>query len=689
MREPDGRRLRNLGAAAVLLLALAALLDQPPLRVDASWAGMIRADDPLSAAQARFREAFDAGEGVVAVLEGDAPAPRAAAAGILAQVRDWPAVGAVLGPAPGVTPPGTVSADGRAAAVYLWMHPGRDSSQEARVLVDDLLALPRPAGVRLRVAGSLVEELEIARTVEEDLLRIVPATFVALVLLGWFLMRSVGAGLALAATIGIVLLLTLATHAVLFGGLTTITILVVPIVMVVASANAVHFVSRWRLDRRALPAEAALRTTIRRGGAACLVAALTTGAGFLALLVIRIPEFTRLAILGASGCVWTVVVVVGLMPALLERLDRRALLPRRPAGPLAHLASLDLARRGRVAPLLALVLLVVSIGIGFLSSTTRTLDLVPTDSEVHRVAPLLDEQLGGSCYVEATWSWPDDLAAAAGFARLAEASARIESGVPDVRTVGSAAWILPYANALRPGTDPETVRRALQAGLPGSPPRMLSADGRLARLTVRTPSTTTRRLIEIADETESVLRGLSRPGEEIAVVGTPLLIGHAVEAVVGGQALACLLSVALVSLLAAVALRSWRVLPVLWAANVLPLAALAGVLGWIGEPISISTAVVGSVVFGLVVDDTLHFLFALREEGGDVAAAGRALARLAPAFVATSLLLLTGALVSSLGRTPAVAVFSRLMAVGVALALLCDLFVAPRVAARLGRRAGG
>ena len=617
------------------------------------------------------------------------PAPREAAAALLDRVRDWPAVGAALGPAAGASPPGTVSADGRAAAVYLWMHPGRDSSHEARVLLDRLLALPRPDGVRLSVAGSLVEELEIARTVEEDLLVIVPATFMALVLLGAFLTRSLGAGIALAATIGTVLLLTLATHAVLYGGITTITILVVPIVMVVASANAVHFVLRWRRDRRALPPDEAMGTTVRRGGAACLLAALTTGAGFLALLVIRIPEFSRLAVLGAVGCVWTVVVVVGLMPMLLERLDQRAFLPSRPAGPLARLAMADLARRGRVAPLLALGLLLVSVGIGFLSSTTRTLELVPSSSEVHRVAPLLDEQLGGSCYVEATWTWPAGLDAEAGFARLAEAAKRIEARVPDVQTVGSAASVLAAARAARPGTDAATVKLALQAGLAGSLPRMLSPDGRLARLTVRTPSTTTRRLIEIADETEGVLRGLSGPGEEIAVVGTPLLIGHAVEAVVGGQGLACLLSVALVSLLASVALRTWRVLPVLWAANVLPLTALAGLLGWIGEPISISTAVVGSVVFGLVVDDTLHFLFALQEEGGGAAGAGRALERLAPAFIATSLLLLTGALVSSLGRTPAVAVFSRLMAVGVVLALLCDLFVAPRVAARLSRRRSG
>jgi predicted RND superfamily exporter protein len=120
---------------------------------------------------------------------------------------------------------------------------------------------------------------------------------------------------------------------------------------------------------------------------------------------------------------------------------------------------------------------------------------------------------------------------------------------------------------------------------------------------------------------------------------------------------------------------------------VLPLAGVLGWLGWTGTTLSFSAAVVGSIVLGMTSDDTLHYLVRVER---DRLAPGRALVRLGPAFVGTTSVLVAGAAVTSMGEAKPVALFARLLALGVALALVANLLVTPRLHALLRpRRRGG
>lgn len=689
MTSTNGRRHRLFGPATVvvLLLVVAAIPFLPPLRVEASWTSMIRDHEPLLGAQDEIAERFGAGGLIVIVVTGEAPVPAEVAEALATEVATWPEVQSAVGPSKGWNVPDTVAPDGTSAAVYVEAGKEHCCGEGVRRFVERLEAWPRPAGVRILAAGPASEEVEIARTLEEDMSILVPATLVALVIVGWILLGSLGGAIALFLTIGVVLLLTSATNGLLYGPLTTVTNLVVPIVMTIAAANVVHFAARFRRDRRSLPADEAFAVTMRQGGKACLVASLTTGAGFLALLVIQIPSFTRLAILGAMGCFWTWVVVVGLLPTLLRLLDRRIAKVRAGFGLLLRIARRDLIRRGWLSFAWIGLLLLVGTGVVHLTSRTRAIDLMPAHTDFTELSSLLDEDLGGSAYLDVLWKTEGEtFRSAEGLARIREAEAALSADVHRVRSVVGAASAVALVQQALPDLPDTTALAALETGEGRKLPRWIDESGQAARITLRLPGGTTQDLIDAAEEAEAVLARVVAPGDEVAVAGTPRLVAEAVEAIVAGQALACLISVALVSILATIWLRSWWSLPVIWTANLIPLVGLAGLLGWMGQPVSVSTAVVGSVVFGLVVDDTLHFLFALKEEGRGRHAAQRALKRLGPAFVATTFVLLTGALISAFGRMPGVAVFGRLMAIGVTLGLMCDLFIAPRVAARLCRR---
>ena len=155
-----------------------------------------------------------------------------------------------------------------------------------------------------------------------------------------------------------------------------------------------------------------------------------------------------------------------------------------------------------------------------------------------------------------------------------------------------------------------------------------------------------------------------------------------IEALVPGQAWSCVWAVLVVSVLAGFLLRSAILLPVMWIPNLVPILAVAGVAGWLRLPVSGPSALVASMVFGLIVDDTIHFFARMREEGlRGLRGARRTVARLGTPFVATTLVIVSGAVVGVFGSVRPTRTFSWLLALGVGLALACDLFITPRLAA--------
>lgn len=50
--------------------------------------------------------------------------------------------------------------------------------------------------------------------------------------------------------------------------------------------------------------------------------------------------------------------------------------------------------------------------------------------------------------------------------------------------------------------------------------------------------------------------------------------------------------------------------------NIIPALIYYGIMGWIGAPLDVVTAVFGGVVTGVAVDDTLHMMLRFAQENG-------------------------------------------------------------------------
>ncbi|MEM6345751.1 MAG: MMPL family transporter [Bacteroidota bacterium] len=75
-----------------------------------------------------------------------------------------------------------------------------------------------------------------------------------------------------------------------------------------------------------------------------------------------------------------------------------------------------------------------------------------------------------------------------------------------------------------------------------------------------------------------------------------------------------LIACIIIALIMAVLYRSWRLLVLSLLVNLFPLLMMGGMMGWMDMALTTSSSVVFVIAFGIVVDDTIHFLSRYRQE---------------------------------------------------------------------------
>jgi predicted RND superfamily exporter protein len=123
-------------------------------------------------------------------------------------------------------------------------------------------------------------------------------------------------------------------------------------------------------------------------------------------------------------------------------------------------------------------------------------------------------------------------------------------------------------------------------------------------------------------------------------------------------------------------LRNWTLAAYAMFANVLPVAIVAAILGATGRPIDMATVFIMGISLGIAVDDTSFFvheyLARTRQPGNALVSA---LGHVGPSMIATCVVIVIGFSVLLASAFTPMRTFGGMTAVGLVLAMLCDLFV--------------
>ena len=208
----------------------------------------------------------------------------------------------------------------------------------------------------------------------------------------------------------------------------------------------------------------------------------------------------------------------------------------------------------------------------------------------------------------------------------------------------------------------------------------LSGDKQFLRLRVMTAAMSTRDI----DAFRTSLSGLSAdlPDDwNLTLTGTNVLWSNMDAHVIRTQLLSIGMTAAVLLILLPLVFRSFLLGILGFAVSFIPVLCTLGFMGWLGLPVNIATCILGGVVMGVAVDDTIYYLSRFREglhQGLSVDAAARgATATTGRAMIKTSFILTGGFLTMAVSDFMPSVYFGVFFAFSILAALLADLVILP------------
>jgi predicted RND superfamily exporter protein len=649
--------LRRRDASALLLvLAVTAIgaMGFVRLPIDVENAAMKSVGTHQAEVAARAAAEFGVDRTVLLLL-----APRSEAAqdpGFEADARTWLAA---IRQRPGVTATRLLPGSGagkRLVAVDLEVGPEGRYAGPVRALIDAANALAPPTH-RVCASGFPVGEIAIAEGLVAEQARIVPLVAAALFLLLLACYRRLSLALApLLATFAGILVLGGVQHA-LGLAIDPMSALLAPVLLAVGVAGCVHLIEGYvARRRRGEDADTASRATVRDLLLPATLAVATTVAGFAGLLSNPIPAVQRFGLLAILGVTLTCGISILTIPPWLRLFARRVPAPavHTVVGSWRSLGSRLVAVLGRRARLAVTLTAVVTMGFAWAWSGLRVdtdpILVLPHAHPFRLATERISQQLGGVDTFDLLLEAPQPSLTPMRLALL-ESELRAMPGIAGPAAVprqgGRGSYLLPLL--LRPAG--ATAREATFAAAEAAAQRLGWANAHATGMTV--------------------------------------LVARDSDTLVRGQVIGLLFTLACLWISMAVGFRSARLATLGMVPNVVPCVLLYGGLALSGRPLSVGSAMIGSVLLGLIVDNTIHYLHGYRRArllgSGVPGSLRRAYRRSGRAIVVTSLVLALGFAAGISGELVTTREFGVLAAGTILLALAADLLLLPAVVL-LGRR---
>lgn len=550
------------------------------------------------------------------------------------------------------------------------------------------------------LSGPLAIRLEISRILYRDLVRVIPTAILFTLIVAITGFRSVRGivlpvfGNATATAISVAVFIH-SGHSFNF-----VTVILPPVIYVIGFAYAIHVVCEF--DRQLVATGDRLRAT-RQALAEVFrplsVTALTTLIAFLALAVSEIESVRLFGLYTALGVglAWVGAVVVVPAGLLLIPVHANHAPPATSGSRWPDfVARFNLSNR-RVLLLAAAILGLLSIsGVTRLSVDTRVLSNFSEESGVQADFDRLAQVFSGPVplWITITANEPDAFKAPENLKSVTA----LEQWLTAQPEIGASYSIADYINALHRAVAPEHfdehgaptsarfVNHLLLTG--GSDEMHLFADPSFstALLRLRTTALSTAEVNRLSNRIEQRLSGLP-PHLDGHVTGTSRVIAATVDNITRGQLRSLTLAFVGVLITLTLLFRSLRVGSIALIPNILPVLFYFGVLGYSPIPLSLTTSLVACAVFGIAIDDSVHFLsrYAIESARNDsrpdaIAATLRAVFK--PVTLTTAALC-AGFLALTLGELGSQADFGMLAALTLFFAWLIDIAFTPALCAGL------
>ncbi|MDE0520986.1 MAG: MMPL family transporter [Boseongicola sp.] len=606
-----------------------------------------------------------------------------------------------------------VSRDGRIAGLVVNLVLPEADRQQAKVDVVDFLhaavteASASHADIEYHVTGELLLNRAIRDALNEDTTKLGLIAFVTMLVVAFALLRSISAVGAI-----IVMMVAVVLSGLGFAGWTGMKLYgesgaALFVLMAVAVAHCMHVIEGMLAQmRRGMDRRRAAIHSVQSNIWPVFLTSATTAIGFLSLNFSEMPPFRVMGNIVAFGAMCAFVFAVTLLPALLSLLPVSAR-PLR-AG---KRTFFDLFGRFVVSHHIALLFSCGAVIIGLVAGITRIdlnenpLKLLDKSYEYRRSTDFVSENFSGLEPFEYSLSAGREAGITdVDYLRNVDAFATWYRAQPEVAHVFAITDILKRLNRSLNGDDPDhyTVpgesdlaaqylllyEFSLPMGLDLN--NLIDVERSATRMTVVLKNLSATEKIELDNRAQAWLRQ-NAPGLETGATGATLIGAYSIKRNIEKMLIGTIIAMTVVSLLLVFIFRSLRYGLISLIPNFVPAAMAMGAWGYAVGEIGVAAAVVTALAFGIIVDDTIHFLtkyLRARKQGLlPSESVQSSLSTVGKALFATTVVFALGFLVFGASGMASNQTLGLLLGTTVIIALLADfLFLPPLLIALDGAR---
>jgi len=423
-----------------------------------------------------------------------------------------------------------------------------------------------------------------------------------------------------------------------------------PLTLILGMAHAIHFcIKKWEVEETA-------ESLFSRVAPPCILSGVTTALGFASLLLSSYGPVRQLGFWGAVGTLLSLAVTFVLIPVFVKpaRFSRK-IVPSQPTGAFVS------RNRTKILVTLVLTFVLAIIGITRLQTGSLILDFFTDNSVIVSNYRAIEEAGIGLTPIEVDF-----------FGRelskdvLTLQLKKLTAGYPEITH-----YILTMDNQSTQVISLAAKMLIPEFSLPGL---------KVERLTILIRTISSEETLTIADEMETFFQNNLENSKVPYVTGSVPLYTRGQKQLFSSMLQSFSLAFLSISLFIGILFRSVKIGIIAMVPNLLPVVFVVAAMGWLGIPLSVATMTVASIIFGIVVDDTIHILYGYQKQNKTLNARkriDRVFNEVGSPIITTTLVTGTGFLAFLASPFIPLGHFGLLISLALWMALVCDFFVLP------------
>lgn len=523
-----------------------------------------------------------------------------------------------------------VSRDGRVAGLVVSIVLPDDNRELAKREVTDYLyetaadAREKHPSIDYHLLGGLVLNRVIGDALNSEMAILGPIALGTMLLIALILVRSIWGTLAI-----VLMLVAVIPSALGFAGWTGLKLFgesgaAMFVLMAVTVAHSVHIIEGMAAGlRQGMARTEAVMHTLRVNTWPVFLTSFTTAIGFLSLNFVDMPPFRVMGNIVAFGAMCAFVYSVTLLPAFLSILPIRARKMRENKQDFFdRLSRFVISHRMTLLCSFGILTAVLVAGIFRIELRENWLEVVDESYEFRRSADFLSENFPG---VE-TYEYSLDSGREGGitdieYLKQVDAFAEWYREQPEFVHIFSIVDIMKRLNKNLHGDnpdfyalpdDPELAAQYLllyEFSLPVGRDlnNLIDHDRKSTRVTVSLKSMSSMEKIDLDNRARAWLQQ-NAPSMETSATGISIVGSHSIQRNIENMLSGTFVAMVIVSLLLFAIFRSIRLGLVSLIPNFIPAAMAMGLWGHLVGEVGVPAAVVTAIAFGIIVDDTIHFM---------------------------------------------------------------------------------